>query len=140
METELMVRECLEDEAGEVLEMWRRSQATPSVTDTVGDIKRVVRCPTASALIAESGGRIIGSVFGSFDGWRGNIYRLAVLPEFRRQGVARRLVAEVEKSLLHQEAKRVNALVEKDHPWATGFWDAAGYMPEPLDVRYVKNL
>lgn len=140
MVDEFIVRECNEDEAEAVLEVWRQAEATVSVTDTIEDIRRVVRCPTASALAAESNGRIIGSVFGSFDGWRGNIYRLAVLPEFRRQGVARLLVVQLEKWLLDQGAKRVTALVEKDHPWATGFWDAAGYAPKPLDVRYVRNL
>ena len=140
MAGELLIRELLEDEAAEVLEMWHGSEATSSITDTIEDINRVVSCPTASALVAESGGRIIGSVIGSFDGWRGNIYRLAVLPEFRRQGVARRLVEAIDGWLLDQGAKRVTALVEKDHPWAIGFWDAAGYTLEPLDVRYVRDL
>ena len=140
MVNELIVRECHEDDAEAVLELWQQAEATVSVTDTIEDIRCIVRCPTASALVAESNGRIIGSVLGSFDGWRWNIYRLAVLPEFRRQGVARRLLVQLEKWLLDQGAKRVTALVEKDHPWATGFWDAAGYTPEPLDVRYVRNF
>jgi ribosomal protein S18 acetylase RimI-like enzyme len=91
-------------------------------------------------VVAELHGQLIGSVLGAFDGWRGNLYRLAVHPDHRRRGVARALVAEVEKRLLLQGARRVNALVEHDHPWATEFWQAAGYELDPRMVRYVRNL
>ncbi len=37
-------------------------------------------------------------------------------------------------------AKRITALVERDHPWATGFWDAAGYDLDEGMARYVRNL
>jgi len=83
---------------------------------------------------------VAGSIIAGFDGWRGNIYRLAVHPDFQRRGIARRLVLEAEKWLTGQGAKRVSAVVEKDYPWAVGFRESAGFTLEPLDLRYVKNL
>ena len=85
-------------------------------------------------------GQIVGSIIGTFDGWRGNIYRMAVRPNYRRRGIARALVAEVEKRLVRQGAKRITALVEKDHPWATSFWQAVGYGQDSRIVRHVRNL
>jgi ribosomal protein S18 acetylase RimI-like enzyme len=90
--------------------------------------------------VAEVGGRVIGSVIGAFDGWRGNLYRLAVHPDYSRRGVARALVAEAERGLAREGAKRITALVEKDHPRATGFWAAAGYGVDERIVRYIRNL
>ena len=53
----------------------------------------------ADVLVAEVDVRVVGSIVGGFDGWRGNIYRLAVHPRFRRRGVARALVVEIESRL-----------------------------------------
>src|SRR4051794_23836521 len=62
----------------------------------------------------------------------------SVHPDCRRRGVARALVAEVEKWLARQGAKRITALVEKDHPWATGFWQAVGYGVDQRIARHVR--
>src|SRR5262245_47342109 len=136
----LSIRACRVDDTEVVLELWRQADATPGVTDTAEDLRRTIADNPAHVLLAEAGDRVIGSIIGVFDGWRGNIYRLAVHPGYRRQGVARALVAEVEKKLAEQGAKRLTALVEKDHPWATGFWQAVGYCPDSRIVRHVRNL
>src|SRR2546430_9986278 len=51
-------------------------------------------------LVAESGGRVVGSVVGGWDNWRGHVYRLAVHPAFRRRGLGRELAAEDRKSVV----------------------------------------
>ena len=136
----LSIRACRLEDIDAVLELWRRADATPGVTDTADDLRRTVADSPAHVLVAEVGGRIAGSAIGTFDGWRGNVYRLAVHPDHRRQGVARALVAEVEGRLARQRARRITALVEKDHPWATSFWQAAGYGQDSRIVRHVRNL
>jgi ribosomal protein S18 acetylase RimI-like enzyme len=136
----LSIRHCRLEDIEAVLELWRQAEATPGVTDTAEDLRRVVAEGPAVVLVAEVQGRVVGSIIGTFDGWRGNIYRLAVHPDYRRQGVARALVAEVEKRLAQQGAKRITALVEKDHPWAMTFWEAVEYRVDERIVRRVRNL
>jgi len=139
MMSEFDFRECRSEDVGAVLQLWRQAEATPGVTDTADDLRRAVEEGPA-VLVAEVEGRLVGSIVGTFDGWRGNIYRLAVHPDHRRQGVARALVAEVEKRLTQQGAKRITALVEKDHPMAMTFWEAVGYRVDERIVRRVRNL
>jgi ribosomal protein S18 acetylase RimI-like enzyme len=134
------IRRCLPEEAEAVLALWRESGATVSATDTVADLRRAVEDSPAWVLVAESGGRLVGSVIGSFDGWRANLYRLVVRPECRRRGIGRALVEEVTRCLARQGARRVCALVEKDHPLAMGFWAGIGYGLDPRMVRFVQNL
>jgi ribosomal protein S18 acetylase RimI-like enzyme len=123
-----------------VLVVWRQADATVSVTDTVEDLQRAITDSPACVLVADTQGQIVGTIIGSFDGWRGNVYRLAVHPDYRRRGIARRLVAEIERRLVHQGAKRITALVEKEHPSAVAFWEAVGYGLDSRIVRFVRNL
>ena len=123
-----------------LLALRRKAKATVRITDTIEDIRVVINHSASVMLVAEQHDRIVGSVIGTFDGWRGNIYRLAVAPDYRRQGLARKLVDEVDNRLITMGAKRIMALVEKDHPWAVGFWDPRGYQLDQAIVRYVQNL
>lgn len=135
-----VIRDCRPEQVEAVLELWRQAGATPSITDTEEDLRRALRVGSTCVLVAEADGQVVGSVIGTFDGWRGNIYRLAVHPDYRRRGLARALVAEVEQRLADQGARRITALLEKEHLWATGFWEAVGYQLDQRMVRFAHNL
>ena len=131
------------EDIGQVLELWARAGASPTVTDTPEVLAQLLRSSQSILLLADVDGRLADTVIGGWDGWRGNIYRLAVAPEYRRRGVASALMREVNAALLAMGARRITALVERDHPWAVGFWNAlerAGYRYDPTMTRYVKNF
>ncbi len=140
MAEEMILRQCLENDIDSVLTLWRAANSTPSITDTHESLLVTVNSTASSLILADIGGTVAGSIIAAFDGWRGNIYRLAVHPEYQRRGIARRLVSEAEEWLVGQGAKRVGAVVEEDHPWAVGFWESVGFALEPLDLRYTKEL
>ncbi len=136
----MTIRPFAPNEAEALLDLWRNAEATPSPTDTLDDIARFTANDRARCLVAEADGRIVGSVIATFDGWRGYLYRLAVHPAQRRRGIARALVAGAEEAFAAWGARRVTALVEKDHPWAVAFWTAVGYADDVRIARYVRNL
>jgi len=136
----LSIRACRAEGVPAVLEFWRAADATPSVTDTADDLCRAITSNSARVLVAEIAPSLVGTIIGTFDGWRGNIYRMAVHPEYRRRGIGRALVAEIDHWLVGQGAKRVTALVEKDHAWATSFWTAVGYGVDQRIARHVRTL
>ncbi len=140
MADEIIIRRCSERDIEPVLELWRVAGSTPSVTDTSHDLRRTINSGASSVIVAQSDGRIAGSIIVTFDGWRGNLYRLAVHPDHQRRGIARSLVSEAETWLRGQGVKRVVAVVEKDHPWAVGVWESTGFVLEPMDLRYVRDL
>ena len=132
------IRECRPEEAGALLTLWQDAGTSPSVTDTITDIRSVIESP-ASVLVAEVNRHIVGSLIATFDGWRGNMYRIAVHPDYRLRGIGRALVKEGEKRLMGQGAKRITALVEEKYPWAVAFWSSVGYEIEPGILRFFRN-
>ena len=140
MAEDIILRRCLEADIEFVLELWLAAGSTPSVTDTRETLLVTINSAAALLIVADIGGVVAGSVIAGFDCWRGNIYRLAVHPDFQRRGLARRLVTAAEDWLRAQVVKRVGAVVEKDHPWATRFWESTEFYLEPMDLRYVRDL
>jgi len=88
----------------------------------------------------EDGGKIIGSIIATFDGWRAHLARLAVATGYRRQGIATLLAQEAERRLRAQGAHRVDALVESDHPPAIAFWSASDYTLRQNMLRYFRDI
>jgi ribosomal protein S18 acetylase RimI-like enzyme len=137
------IRPCRPEEGAAVLSLWQEEGVTPSPTDDLDGVRRLMAAPHARLLVAVADGLVVGTVIGAWDGWRGNVYRLAVRPEARRQGIGRALVQAADEFLTGVGARRVSALVDRGHPWAVAFWDslqAIGYERDPKMGRYVRAL
>jgi len=129
------------DEADVVLDLWRRAGSEPSVGEDTKSIARLLAHDPEALIVVEIDGELVGTLIAVWDGWRGNVYRLAVLPEHRRRGLARLLVAEGNRRLRAHGARRVTSLVMHEHDWAVGFWSAAdGYERDERIIRFVGTL
>ena len=128
------IRDCRVDDIEQVLSIWETSGAGRTPTDNVQDVQRAIAQPQLEFLVAEVDGRVVGTIMGGFDGWRGAISRLAVEASYRRRGIGQALLTAVEERFDRNGVRVVGALVEKDHPWAMTFWDATDF---DLDERFV---
>jgi ribosomal protein S18 acetylase RimI-like enzyme len=135
----MTIRECRADELDEVLAVWSAAGSPPSVTDAAEHVRSVVESDHAWLLVAEEDGRIAGTLIAAWDGWRGNLYRLAVLPGQRRRGIASALVQAGESRLRAAGARRLSAIVLHGSGDAQGFWAAAGYERQAEAGRFVKT-
>lgn len=134
------LRECTTADVDAVLLLWQRANAVPRPTDRPDALRKRIAFGDSLFLVATAGERIVGSLMGAWDGWRGGIYRLAVDPDFRRMGVATRLVHEVEARLRLLGAERVPIRVFHGEPGAIQFWQSVGYEPDPDEAIFVKSL
>jgi ribosomal protein S18 acetylase RimI-like enzyme len=123
-----------------VLALWHAAGGPESVTDTPEGLARLLRADRDGLLIADCAGRPIASLIATWDGWRGNLYKLAVRPARRREGIATALVREGERRLRARGAARLSAIVADQDPVAVEFRRAAGYRSQPDQARFVRHL
>lgn len=138
--SEFSIREAHPDEFDVVLELWASVDRHTALADRREYLATFHAFSPDLFLVAESEGRIVGTIIGGWDGWRANIARLATDPGLRRRGVARALVAEIERRLWAKGARRVYALVDKRSPPAIPFWKAYGYAVNENILQYSRNL
>lgn len=70
---------------------------------------------------------IAGVILTGHDGRRAIVHHLCVHPEFRRQGIAQRLVRTAEEALKKEGISKIFGLVFKDNDPANSFWESQGY-------------
>ena len=135
----IAVREATSADVDAVLAVWARARSAIAATvDTPQAVERAIG--VGALLVAEADGAIVGTLIAADDGWRGNMYRLAVLPEHRRTGIARRLVDQGEALLRARGINRITALVGREEEDAGALWRAVGYAYDERVVRYVRDL
>ncbi len=130
------IREATMADHDAVLALW---SAAGFGATTEEEWNAVLTGNSATPLVAEEGGRLVGAAVASFDGWRAYIYHVAVAPEQRRQGLARQLMEASEQRLRQRGARRVYALVNGDNTPGLALAAVSGYMPEG-DVVMEKEL
>ena len=137
---EIVYRACEVADIQAVLDLWERAEVVPRPTDHELAMQVRLRRDRDLFQVALDGRLLVGALIGGWDGWRGNMYRLAVDPSYRRRGIGEELVRRVEASLRDLGAVRITSLVLEHERHAVAFWEDQGYTLEATMRRYYKNL
>ena len=124
-----------------VLQFWSSSaEGAHRPPDDAAAIERLIRRDPLALELAWSNDTVVGSLISGWDGWRFHLYRLAVDPLRRREGIARSLLTSAEERLAALGAVRIDAMVLHDNADAHRFWTAAGYAPQVEWNRWIKMV
>ena len=97
----------MEDEPS-VIALWQRCDLIRPWNDPHRDICRKLKVNPEWFLVGLVDGQIVATVMAGYEGHRGWINYLAVAPEFRRRGLARAMVTEVERLLRKAGCPKIN--------------------------------
>ncbi|MEY9967156.1 ribosomal protein S18 acetylase RimI-like enzyme [Streptacidiphilus sp. MAP12-16] len=123
-----------------LLRFWKESAEGTSISDDPDGVSRLIARDADALIVAERDGRIVGTVIAGWDGWRCSLYRLAVDPGSRRQGVARALLVAAERRFAALGGRRGDAMVLDRNELGRSAWLASGYAPDPEWTRWTKQL
>lgn len=103
----ILIRPMVIGDYREVLGLWKRSFNKIYPQDSRESLKKTLEMNPDSCLVAVSGGRIVGTILGTYDFRFGYLYRLAVDPGSRGSGAGPMLVREAEKALRKRGARKI---------------------------------
>jgi len=129
----MVIRSATAADAAGLGELWLLAGLKIDSSRVAGELAAVLARDPGLVLIWQNDiGEIAGAVFGTFDGCRGWVNRLAVRQDMRGQGIATGLMAELEQRLASIGCRKVNLLIEPDNAPVAEFYAALGYGTDDL--------
>jgi ribosomal protein S18 acetylase RimI-like enzyme len=138
---ELTYRSAVFDDVDSILLFWKEAaEDSDRPTDSPDAVGRVIQRDPDALVLATDHGLIVGSLVIGWDGWRCHLYRLAVLPDYRRRGIGSALLRRAEERFLAFGGARADAMVLDANDSAHALWSRAGYTRQGEWSRWVKPL
>ncbi|MBB6730234.1 GNAT family N-acetyltransferase [Cohnella zeiphila] len=94
--------------------------------ETMGAFARQLSWDSELILVAEREGAIVGAMIGTIDQNKGYLYRVAVHPDNRRQGVGRALVAAMNQRFRQRNVFKILIAGDKHNELLLPFYQSFG--------------
>jgi len=119
------------DEAA-VIALWIECGLTRPWNDPKRDIARKLTEQPELFLVGEVGSRIVATAMVGFDGHRGWVHYLGVLPSSQGLGFGRRIMAQAERLLIERGCPKLNLQVRASNQGVIAFYEALGYQVDEV--------
>ena len=113
-----------------VIDLWKKCNLIVSQNDPLIDIQKKLDFQPELFFIALLKNKVIGSVMAGYDGHRGWLNYLAVLPEYQKKDYGRKLVEKAVNELRKLGCLKVNVQVRTDNASTINFYKNLGFKEE----------
>ena len=122
----------------ELIELWRKAglSSRPTGRDSYKSIKAEMVTNPEGFIGLFDKELLIGFILATYDGRKGWINRLAIDPDYRRQGLALRMINEAERVLKQRGARIIACLIEDWNTSSLAVFEKAGFAIHP-DILYL---
>lgn len=111
----------------ETSQLFERVLCESCYTETMSAFARQLGWDSELVLVATADDRIVGAVIGTIDKNKAYYYRIAVDPEFRRQGIGRSLVGALKQRFVQRKVAKIMVAADEHNEAALPLYEAAGY-------------
>lgn len=98
-----------------------------SSADSRENLERYLNRNPGMSQVAVANGKIVGTVLAGHDGRRGFIHHMAVLPQYRRHGIARAMAQTAVSRLCDDGISKTHIFVFRDNELGQSFWPSIGW-------------
>ena len=116
----------------EVVDLWRKCNLVVPQNDPVEDIQRKLVFQPDLFFVALLDGKVVGSIMVGYEGHRGWMNYLAVLPEHQRRGYGRKLVEKAVDELKKLGCLKVNLQVRRSNVSVVEFYKHLGFKDDDV--------
>ncbi len=111
-----------------------------NLDDSREGIERFLKRNPETCFVAEKDEKIIGVIIAGNDGRRGYIYHTAVNPDYRKQGIGKKLVDNAMRALEKEGINKVALVVFEKNKIGNDFWENMGFTVRDDLVYRNKNI
>ena len=129
---DLQVRVYRESDQDAVVGLWRESGLVVPWNDPVKDIRRKLSVQPDMFLVGLLDTRLVASVMAGYEGHRGWINYLAVVPDCRKNGFGRLLMEQAESRLRAVGCPKINLQVRSSNADVIAFYRNIGYSTDDV--------
>jgi len=136
----VQIRQLGIDDYDDLINLWQRAglhSLRPQGRDSRDAIERQLATGIQTILGLKIDRQLIGVVVTTHDSRKGWINRLAIAPEFRRQGFGAELIKAAEEQLHKQGMTVIAALIESENDPSYQLFRKAGYVEIDSGIHYM---
>lgn len=115
-----------------VVDLWNRCGLVVAQNDPVEDIRKKLDFQPWLFFVGLLDDEVIGSVMVGYEGHRGWINYLAVVPEYQRRGYGRKLVQKATDELRKMGCPKLNLQVRRSSPSVVDFYKHLGFKEDDV--------
>lgn len=125
----MMIRTMTLKDYDQVYELWTgiKGFGLRTVDDSREGVERFLKRNSATSVVAEEAGKIIGSILCGHDGRRGCMYHVCVAEEYRKHGIGHKMAMEAMKRLKKEGINKVSLIAFKSNTVGNEFWHKVGW-------------
>ena len=128
MDNQLTIRTFTQTDTDRVIEIWQECGLTVPQNVPATDIQLKTEFQPELFFVAEKASQLTGTIMAGYEGHRGWLNYLGVLPAWRRQGIGTALVRHALEKLKKLGCPKVNLMVRKSNLQVIEFYKKLGFL------------